>query len=277
MSKRFVNVALCQRNAGHTKSENIRQSVEMIKSAKAHDPNLDVVVFSEYNYYKPTNAPNAQDGLENAECIDNAYIRTMSKQARQHHINIIPGSFTELFGTKTKNSCPFIDRNGKILAKYSKIHLMDGIDIKESDTAESGNELCVFNSDFGRIGIMLGYDLRFPELPRSMVLQGADIIFCPACFPCGNPLPSRTDHWDILVQSTALYNLTWVCAVNQFGEVGKDQMFGRSMVVNPWGTCVAAASGADEIVYATLDMDYETFIRTRVSSWENRRPDVYEL
>jgi len=75
--------------------------------------------------------------------------------------------------------------------------------------------MCVIDTDIGRVGIMVCYDLRFPELARSMVLQGANIAFDPSAFPSDNLLPPRTDHWDILVRSTAILNLTYVVAVNQ--------------------------------------------------------------
>lgn len=274
MSQRYVQVALCQRRACRDKQENLRQTVALIERAAADCPGLDVIVFPEYSHHVPENA---QDGLANAESLDGPYMQEMAVQARKHHVNLIPGSFAETAGVKTRNTCPFIDRSGRVTAHYAKVHLMDGIGALESDTTRPGSEICVINTDFGRVGLLLSYDLRFPELARSMVLKGADILFCPACFPAGNPMPPRTDHWDLLVESTALVNLTWLCAVNQYGEVNGRHVFGRSMVVDPWGTRVAMAAGQEDIVYATLDMEYEKTIRTRVGTWENRRPDVYEL
>lgn len=276
MVKRFVKVALCQRGVTGSKEQNIAETVSMIEEAAEHCPGLDLIIFPEYNYYE---ALSLEEVRANSETMDGRYITEMKKQARRFGVNLIPGSFAETCGEKVKNTCALIDRSGEVAGSYSKVHLMDAIGIRESDAAVPGDKLGVFDTDFGRIGLMVCFDLRFPEQPRSMVLQGADIIFCAASFPTGSPLPPRTDHWDLLVQSTALLNLTWTCAVNQFGSIcgGTENPFGRSMVVDPWGIVTASALGRRDIVYATLDMQHQKEIRGRVATWNCRRPDIYTL
>lgn len=276
MVKRFVKVALCQRGVTGSKEQNIAETVSMIEGAAEHCPGLDLIIFPEYNYYE---ALSLEEARANSETMDGRYITEMKKQARRFGVNLIPGSFAETCGEKVKNTCALIDRSGEVAGSYSKVHLMDAIGIRESDAAVPGDKLGVFDTDFGRIGLMVCFDLRFPEQPRSMVLQGADIIFCAASFPTGSPLPPRTDHWDLLVQSTALLNLTWTCAVNQFGSIcgGTENPFGRSMVVDPWGIVTASALGRRDIVYATLDMQHQKEIRGRVATWNCRRPDIYTL
>ncbi|MCI6639961.1 MAG: hypothetical protein MSH10_04105 [Pygmaiobacter massiliensis] len=274
MSKQFVKVALCQRSADCSKQENLRHILKAIQEAMRRCPDLDVIVFPEYSYYEPHDA---QDGLANAEELDGPFIQALCQAAQRYHVNIIPGSFPEISGYKIRNTCPFIDRKGQVLSRYSKIHLMNWNGIRESDFTEAGQELSVLDTDFGRIGILIGFDLRFPELARSMALKGVDILFCTSCFPWGLEYASRPDHWDILLESTTLYNLTWVCAANQFGQVNGERHLGRSMVVDPWGTPVAVASYREEILLATLDLGYQQTIRSRVGTWESRRPDIYEL
>ena len=276
MVKRFVKVALCQRGVTGSKEQNIAETVSMIEEAAEHCPGLDLIIFPEYNYYESLSLEEAR---ANSETMDGRYITEMKKQARRFGVNLIPGSFAETCGEKLKNTCALIDRSGEVAGSYSKVHLMDAIGIRESDAAVPGDKLGVFDTDFGRIGLMVCFDLRFPEQPRSMVLQGADIIFCAASFPTGSPLPPRTDHWDLLVQSTALLNLTWTCAVNQFGSIcgGTENPFGRSMVVDPWGIVTASALGRRDIVYATLDMQHQKEVRGRVATWNCRRPDIYTL
>lgn len=276
MVKRFVKVALCQRGVTGSKEQNVAETVSMIEEAAEHCPGLDLIIFPEYNYYE---ALSLEEARANSETMDGRYITEMKKQARRFGVNLIPGSFAETCGEKVKNTCALIDRSGEVTGSYSKVHLMDAIGIRESDAAVPGDKLGVFDTDFGRIGLMVCFDLRFPEQPRSMVLQGADIIFCAASFPTGSPLPPRTDHWDLLVQSTALLNLTWTCAVNQFGSIcgGTENPFGRSMVVDPWGIVTASALGRRDIVYATLDMQHQKEIRGRVATWNCRRPDIYTL
>ena len=147
----------------------------------------------------------------------------------------------------------------------------------ESLRVEPGDHIEVFDTDIGRVGLMVCYDLRFPEQARSMVLDGADILLVPSEFPSGDVLPPRTDHWDCLVQSTALLNLTYTIAVNQYGHVFDSRPFGRSMVVDPWGTVIAQCSNKEDIAYAELDMEYQKKVRDSVATWANRRPDLYKL
>lgn len=270
-----INVAVVQRSGAGTTQENLKKMTSLVESAANNYQKLDVIVFPEYCYYAPTTM---EESKKVAEEIPGPFTEAMSALAKKHHVNIIPGTFVENAQSgKVHNSCVFIDREGKILGTYRKIHLMDAIGYKESNYVEAGKEMCVFESDIGRIGMMVCYDLRFPELARSMVLKGADILFVPSEFPSGNPLPPRTDHWDLLVRSTALYNLTYVVAANQFGPLHNDNPFGRSSIVDPWGTIISAASGREDIVYATLDMDYQQQVRDRVATWVNRRPELYEL
>ena len=128
---------------------------------------------------------------------------------------------------------------------------------------QAGDALCLVDTDFGRVGVLVCYDLRFPELARSLCLQGAELLVCPAQFPCGQPLPARVDDWDLLIRSTALTNLTYTVGANQFGIVRRDAPFGRSCFV-----CV---------VHAMLDLDYQREVQKNLASWNNRRPDVYCL
>lgn len=275
MDKQKIKVALCQRSSAGTKEQNLEATLAMIEQAVNECDDLDLIAFPEYNYYEPTGP---QDAIEKAETIPGTYTEAVANLAKKYKVNIMPGSMAEKTNEeRIRNTCPFINREGKIINSYSKIHLMDSLGFKESNFVEPGDEMCVFDADFGRVGLMVCYDLRFPELARSMVKQGADVILCPSCFPTGKPLPPRTDHWDVLTRSTALYNLTWVCSINQFGVVNGEHPFGRTNVIDPWGTVVAEASGREEIIYATLDLEYQQKIRDGVATWTNRRPDLYKL
>ena len=272
---RIVRAALAQRSGAGTTEHNLAEMASMIEEAAAERPGLDVIVFPEYSYYASTTM---EESKKVAETVPGTFTDAIGALARKYRVNIIPGSFVERAESgKVHNACVFINRDGEVIGKYRKIHLMDAIGYKESNYVDAGSDMCVIDTDIGRVGLMVCYDLRFPELARSMVLHGADILFVPAEFPSGKPLPPRTDHWDLLVRSTALFNLTYVAACNQFGPLHSDNPFGRSSVVDPWGTVVASASGRREIVYASLDMDYQKQVRDSVATWINRRPDVYDL
>jgi len=271
----MIKVAIAQRSGAGTTEENLEGMTAMIEEAVESSKNLDIIVFPEYCYYAPTTI---EESKKIAEEVPGEFTEAIGKLARKYKINIIPGSFVEKAeGGKVHNTVVFINREGKLIGKYRKVHLFDAIGYKESDYVEAGEEMCVIDTDIGRVGIMVCYDLRFPELARSMVQKGANILFVPAAFPSGKPLPPRTDHWDLLIRSTALCNLVYVAASNQFGSLHNEHYFGRSSIVDPWGTIISSARGRKDIIYATLDMDYQSSIRDSVATWVNRKPEIYEL
>jgi len=271
----MIKVAIAQRNSTGTAEENLKDMTTMIKEAVEKSKDLDIIVFPEYCYYHPTTIGESMKG---AEDVPGVFTESMGKLARKYNVNIIPGSFVEkVAGGKVHNTCVFVNREGKVIGKYQKIHLFDAVGSKESNKVEAGKEMCVIETDIGKVGIMVCYDLRFPELARSMVLKGADVLFVPSDFPTGKLLPPRTDHWDILVRSTALYNLTYLVAANQFGPLHGNYPFGRSCIVDPWGTVISLASGRKDIIFATLDMEYQKSVRDSIATWANRKPEIYTL
>ncbi|MGE4485595.1 MAG: carbon-nitrogen hydrolase family protein [Oscillospiraceae bacterium] len=270
----MVKIAAVQMCAGPSPEDNLSRMKECIFKAALTCPDLDVIIFPEYCYFVP-NGP--AEALKTAVTVPGPFTDSLADYAVKYNVNVISGSFPEKAENgKVYNSMVFIDRSGKILEKYRKIHLMVGMGFDESESVEYGDHLSVFDTDFGRVGMMVCYDMRFPELARSMVLKGADVIFVASCFPSGTPLPPRTDHWDILTQSTALLNLTYTVACNQYGHVIHDYPFGRTRIVDPWGIVVSQASGTEEIIYGTLDLEYQKARRESIRSLTNRRPEIYE-
>lgn len=267
----MVRVAICQMVGGASAEENVNKIAAMAEKAAKNQPGLDVIVFPEYSFGAPPDvAPMPRDG---------EHIDKIAEVAKKYNVNIIPGSFArKAENGKAYNTALFLNRKGEIIGEYNKTHLFVALGFDESLSVEPGDRLSVFDTDFGRVGLMVCYDLRFPEVARSMVLSGADIIFCPAEFPAGKVLPPRTDHWDTLVRATALQNLTWTVACNNFGTTpGGENPFGRSMCVDPWGVTVAQCGGHEDIVYAEIDLEYQKAVRASVAAWENRRPELYRL
>ena len=271
----MIKVAICQMGASKTSKENLQTITNMARKAKEEaGDKLDVIVFPEYSYF----APDQQSESQMPENIPGDFSNAMCALAKELNVNLIPGSFMRLAPSgKYYNTLMFINRQGEIVAKYDKIHLFNALGCDEGASVEPGNAPCVFDTEFGRVGMMVCYDLRFPELARGMVQQGANILFVPAMVPGGDTLPPRTDHWDSLVNSCALLNLTYTVAVNQYGHVYDAIPFGRSRVLDPWGTVIAQCRNCEDIAFANIDLDYQEKIRTGVASWNNRRPDVYTL
>lgn len=273
----MVNVAICQAASIGTAEENLQRMVSMFIEAVQTRDDLDLIVFPEYIYYSPKNMEESKKIAIDME-KSHPFIDKMKELAKKYEVNLIPGSFVEKAGEdKVHNTSIFINRKGEITGKYRKVHLMDAASYKESAYVSAGDEMCIVDADFGRIGLMVCYDLRFPEQARSMCLKGAEIIIVPSMFPAGQPLPSRVDDWDILVRSTALTNLTYVVAANQFGYVHGETPFGRSALIDPRGNVVYGAGGRPGIIYGSINLEYQKEVRDNLAVWVNRRPDIYTL
>lgn len=272
---RKVKVALCQRGLIFDAEENLKDCLAMMEQAVEEVPGTDIIVFPEFNL-------NFAMTIEQAHEVwlrqDGPVIKALAEKAKELHVNLITGSFAEDFGgVKARNTMVFIDREGNIKGSYSKMHLFNAMGIMEGDSIDAGNEICVIDTDFGRIGMALCYDIRFPELSRMMALDGAEMVFVSAMFAGGNPLPLRSDQWDVMVRSIALENGLWACACNQFGEIDGSFHFGRSQVVDPWGTPVAFAGGHKDIVHGFVDLDYNQQVRNKLGMLSNRRPELYKI
>ncbi len=176
---------------------------------------------------------------------------------------------------KIRACCMVFDANGKRVARYDKIHLFD-VDVpgtdeqyRESDTIEPGtNNTLVFETPFGKLGLAVCYDLRFPELFRQMLNNGVDIIALPAAFT----QETGAAHWEVLVRARAVENLCYVIAANQGGfHMNGRQTFGHSMIVDPWGTVLAKRSTGSGVVFAEIDPAKLDKIRGSFPVLEHRR------
>lgn len=271
-----MRIALCQRTTyTENKEANIKETKEMLDRAMNGSNDVDLVMFPECNYGEVTSAENA---ALYAEPLDGVYMTLMCELAQRYKVNLIPGSFAQKAEDgKCYNALPFIDRKGQVLEVYHKIHLADSSGAKESALLKAGNEIKLADTEFGKIGLMVCYDMRFPEMARSLALAGADLICSVACWPAGRVLPTRVGHWDTLTKATALYNLTYFASCNVYGEVRGSYPFGESRVVDPWGEVIASCSLGNRIIYADIDFAYQKWVREEIAAFQNRRSDVYQL
>ena len=171
-------------------------------------------------------------------------------------------------------ACMLFDDQGQIQARYDKIHLFDvtltasGESYNESATIVAGNRPVVVDSPLGRLGLTVCYDLRFPELFRALLDDGAEIITLPAAFTA---LTGQA-HWQCLLRARAIENLTYVVASAQGGyHMNGRQTHGHSMVVDPWGTIKGQHAHGAGIVVADIDLQQLRELRKSFPSIHNRR------
>lgn len=262
-----VKAAAIQLQIREEKEQNLKRALELLDEAIKTQPHLDVACLPEM-FYK---LPSPEDADKTAEAIPNELTKAFSKKAKEHGIYIVGGSFLERRSDGLYNTSLLFDKNGELKGSYSKVHLFDAFEFKESKTTKAGKALPVFDTDFGRIGITICYDLRFPEVYRTLALKGANLVLVPSAFI------ARIDHWETLVKAAALQNLMFIVAANLIGKHKGHDFFGRSMIVDPWGIPLSVAPDRECIIYAELDLEHQKELRRRLPVLEQRRPELYEL
>ena len=187
----------------------------------------------------------------------------------------ICGSFLEATPSgRPANTLYYFERNGSVAAVYRKVHLFTLFG--EDKHMESGNSIVTADTKLGRIGCSICYDLRFPELFRRCVLQGATIQVLPAAFP--HP---RLSHWQALIRARAIENQMYFIATNQCGVEEQDasaepvHYFGHSMVVNPWGEIQLEADDSEGVHTVDIDMNKVARTRERMQVFNDRRLELY--
>jgi predicted amidohydrolase len=170
--------------------------------------------------------------------------------ARLNNCWIIPGSFAiKSHPGKLRNVCYVIDSDGKIVSSYTKNHLF-GFGSGESEFFEAGDEFENVKSPWGKLGVAICYDLRFPELFRAMVVNGAEILIVISSWP-----KSRIDHWKTLIKARAIENQCFVIGVNSYGFQSGSEMAGSSMVIAPDGHSVLPSSENNEFLFFDIELE----------------------
>lgn len=265
MAGQLWNLALLQMDIAIGEPErNFAKLESLLDEAVAHDPKPDVIVFPEM-----WNTGYALDRIQ--ELADHYGERTealLSAFSRKHGVNIIGGSIAEKRDNGVYNTIFAYDRDGNRAGDYSKIHLFRLMD--EEKFLQSGDRAGELQLDGIPAGMMICYDIRFPELARKLALGGAQILFVPAEWP--NP---RLHHWRTLLMARAIENQMFVVSCNRVGVSGTTEFFGHSMVIDPWGEVLAEGGEAETIVRAAVDLSQVPAVRSKIPVFEDRRPSLY--
>jgi predicted amidohydrolase len=213
-----------------------------------------------------------------AEPLDGPSLRWAGDQALRHRVWLVAGSIMERAPGQERilnTSCLF-DPVGARRAVYRKIHLFDcdvpGASYRESAIVMPGRDIVRAEAEGVPLGLSICFDLRFPELFRSLALGGARLIALASAFT------ERTgrDHWEVLVRARAIENQVFVIAANQIGaSTLKLRWYGRSMIVDPWGVVLAQAPDREGYIVADLDFAEQDRVRAQLPSLANRRPEAY--
>ena len=202
-------------------------------------------------------------------------LRRMSQLARSTQVELVLGGFHEQTPTprKLSNAAIHLNEQGAIRAIYRKIHLFDvdlsdGTKLEESATVQAGSEVVATDTRAGRLGLSVCYDVRFPELYRKLVDQGAQLLTVPAAFT----LTTGKDHWHILLRARAIEAQCYVIAAAQTGlHHGTRRSYGHALIADPWGTIVAECGEGEGYALASIDLAYLENVRRTLPSLRHRR------
>lgn len=268
-----MKIALIQIGARAEKKDSLALATKYI--AEAAQSGADFAVLPEmFNCpYQTANFPIYAEP-ESGMCW-----QAMSDAAREHHIYLVAGSMPEKDEEgHVYNTAYAFNREGKQIGKHRKMHLFDiavkgGQTFRESDTLTAGNQVTTFDTEFGRCGLEICYDIRFPELARLTEEAGARIIFVPAAFN----MTTGPAHWEMSFRMRALDNQVFMVGCSQARQDSGYISYGHSIVTSPWSDVIHMMDEKEGMDLVELDLDRIDQVREQLPLLKQRRLDIYEL
>ena len=268
-----LRVAAIQMNSQDDKAANVDTALALIDRAAAAGARL--VALPEVWTYLGPEAGNRT----NAEPIPGPTTDRLADRARRHGIYVHAGSIyeQERGDPRLYNTTAVLDPDGNLIVRYRKIHMFDVVldgmaTHQESATVWPGSEIVLADVDGVSVGLAICYDLRFPELFRILALRGAEVVVLPAAFT----MTTGKDHWEVLIRARAIENGIFMIAPGQVGQHPPGNWcYGRSLIVDPWGTVLATAPDAETVITAELDRELLRKVRRQIPSLGNRRQECY--
>ncbi|MFL6323389.1 MAG: carbon-nitrogen hydrolase family protein [Nitrososphaeraceae archaeon] len=280
MRKASSLVALVQMKSSEDKDENLKLSLDFVKEAAKKKASL--ICFPEFQMAFSPRSQSLKGLTKIAETMDDSnFVLTLGEAARRNRINII----ATLYEKNTKNSrttinqfdnrvydtAVIINSNGAIYSVYRKLHLYDALGFKESAKMIAGNSIeKPVKMSAGNIGLMICYDIRFPELSRILAINGADILVVPSAWVHGI---MKEEHWQTILKARAIENGSYVVAPDQVGHI----FSGRSMVVDPFGIVMLDMGNREGMEVIEIDKSRIQKARESLPLLKNRRTDVYNI
>ena len=268
-----MSVAACiQMASGPNIGANLLEAERLIEEAVSQQARL-VVLPENFALMGKTE----HDKVEHREEAGSGTIQTfLAEQASRHGIWLVGGTLPMVANddNKIRATCLVFNDKGEQVARYDKIHLFDvelvdsDEQYTESETIEPGDQVVVIDTPFGRMGVAVCYDLRFPELFRQQLEAGMEILVLPSAFTA---ITGRA-HWEVLVRARAIENLCYVIAPDQGGyHLNGRETYGHSMIVDPWGAVLNSLARGPSVVCADIELGLLNSARLNFPSIEHRR------
>ncbi len=196
--------------------------------------------------------------------------RVIGGLAKELKVNIVAGSVANVKNGEMYNTSYVFDREGNCIAEYDKTHLFSPM--KEDKHFAKGNHICKFTLDGKSCGVIICYDIRFPEIIRSMTVTGLDCLFVVTQWPA-----VRIAHLNALAKARAIENQMFVCCCNSCGKAGRNTYSGCSRMFDPWGEELVSTGETEDIITAELDFGVIENIRSTINVFADRRPELYKV
>lgn len=265
MSLNTLKIAVIQMDVILGEPEaNIIKMEKLVREANQIKPDVIVLPETWNTGYFPLNI------MEQAILSGRKAVAKMSELAKELKIFLVGGSITEAINNQLVNSAKVFNRNGLEIASYQKIHLFSPGD--ENKFFTEGNKVVTFEIEGYKCGVIICYDLRFPELIRRLVLDGVEILFVPAEWP--HP---RLDHWRTLLKARAIENQIFTIGCNGVGLGNGVKSCGHSGIISPWGEIMSGAGEQEEIIQADLGIGVIHEVRKKIPVFADRRYSYYQL
>jgi deaminated glutathione amidase len=265
-----MRVALCQIPVSSAPTTNLTRVTAAVAAAASQGAALAV-------FPEGTQARFSADLRQVAEPLDGPFCQGLSDLARRSGVAIAAGVFEPAPDGRVFNTTVAIDESGRLVAAYRKIHLFDALGQRESDSVAPGSEPVVADLAGLRVGFLTCYDVRFPELARTLAARDADLLVIPAAWGAGL---FKEEHWVTLVRARAIENTIWVAAAGQVPDPAERPTaaptgVGRSMLVDPMGTVRLDLGSAEGVATGAVDTAMTAQVRSVLPSLGNRRDDVF--
>ena len=245
--------------------ENFSHAAKLVKQAMEAQPDVLVLPETWNTGFFP------RENLQALCDRDGSRVRQVfGALAAQYQVNIVAGSVSNLRDGRVYNTAMVFDRTGACIASYDKTHLFTPMG--EDNYYTPGDRLCTFSLDGVKCGLIICYDVRFPELTRSLTVPGLDMLFVVSQWP-----KVRTFHLRSLTTARAIENQMFLVCCNSCGTAGQTVYGGNSAIIDPWGETVALAGETEEILTADCDLQILTNIRGSIPVFRDRRPSLYKI
>jgi predicted amidohydrolase len=261
-------IAIIQFKASTDKNQNLKRILNYIQNASKRGAQL--CTFPEYMMFYTSFSQSPAKLASLAETVNGPFVKSIANAAKENSIQVV-GTFYEKSKKKNRvyDTSFLVNKSGKIISKYRKIHLYDALGFRESDKMTPGSKIAnPIRTSVGKLGMLICYDLRFPEMSRSLAVAGSEVLVVPSAWVQGK---SKEDHWITINKTRAIENGCYVIAPDQVGNI----YCGRSIAVDPYGKILLDMKKRQGIGMVNISLDKVKQTRKGLPLLKNRRVDLY--